>query len=815
MVSDNAENAFAKSLVAFLAQPAAVLCSSGIVLACNRDFLSAFTGVAGDASGLALVDLLRPAERPAIHTHFGKDQGQDSSLVTRVDLPSGQFKLSLSAVLCRDGRALHLCQLTPDLVMGSTRLRFLLEHLDQGVWNYNVLTETFSVTGAWLRMRNLPDDFDINDHQMRSAYWNDTIHPDDREKLRRLFEGQVSGESEAFNVSYRFRREEKDDWIWIHSRASVMSRDHTGRPVQIVGLDTDITSIKENEAAHKEMANKLQLANDVAGVGVWEYDVATKAVYWDDRVLEIYGLSDGKNQRPRDLWETYLHPEDREEAVAEANAVDEGHDFKRDYRIVRPSGEVRYVRSIARMIDNAPGTSAKLVGVNLDITEDYLRTEELERARKLLEHDAHHDALTGLANRRLLDDATFTLMRDLGPEDRFAVLHIDLDHFKQVNDGLGHAAGDKVLVHVADMLKTHIGADGLVCRSGGDEFVVLMHRPGTTKALRALCQTLVDEMKGPVEIDGQRCKVGLSIGCAVGRGDTDDASEVFLNADVALYAAKSDGRSCYRVFTPSLRTVSRVEASAHHDLCSALRDGQLICHYQPQFDGTTLQMIGAEALVRWDCPNRGLLLPEAFMPIARKTGLVPRVDEYVLDHVLQAQTGWAEAGLEVPLVALNICLERLIEPSFLRQIRESIKSHHAVAFELLETSLLDHCDGPVMHVLDQLREAGIRIDLDDFGSGHSSVVALQAVRPDRVKVDQMLVRPLSTTPAQIHILKALSDVARHEGCGVVIEGIEDTVQLEAMKGLDVQALQGFLLGHPLPAEAFSNNLSMRPMVVGR
>lgn len=801
MGSTPPKSSFASALVAVIAQPAAILDCNGTIVSCNADFLSCLSLPDESSFGTPICALLRAPDQGAVQDFFKTPQSDRREFLAKVTMASGQFKLTLDALSDHEQGVLYLCQLTTDLAIDSSRLRFLLEHLDQGVWNYNILAGTFNVTDAWRRMRGVPLDGDVNTPHGDNDYWLADIHEDDREMVQTMFDGQISGAEKHINMQYR-RWHHDGYWIWILVRASVMLSDQNGRPVQIVGLDTDITSIKQNEAQLTQLTSKLQLAIEAAGIGIWEFDLDSGQGHWDEKMFELYGIKGDMRQYISDIWESHLHPDDAEETKRYAQrCLADYTDFNRDYRILRDDGEVRHMRSLARLV-RTPGKGGKMLGVNIDVSDDYRRAEELEKARGLLEYDSRHDALTGLANRRLLDETMQSLLADIGARDRFAVLHIDLDHFKQINDRLGHAAGDEVLVLVANILRELTGDQGLVCRIGGDEFVVLLHSVAAEQELYGYCQSIIARMAEPALIQGQTTQLGLSIGCALGRGDVEDASEVFINADVALYAAKSDGRSCFRVFAPGLHTVASFDTHAHHDLVSAMATGQITCHYQPQFDAHSHGVVSAEALVRWACPQRGLLLPQDFMPLAQETGLVPRIDEYVLNLVLDAQTRWHDAGRPVPTIALNISLDRLREPDLIEQVESAILPHHEITFELLETAFLDERDDKLSFILSSLRGLGIAIDLDDFGSGHSSIVALQTVQPDRVKFDQMLIAPLERNPSQILILQALAEVAAIEGCGVVVEGIETEGQLQAIKQLKCEALQGFALARPMAEDDF-------------
>ncbi|MDC0115914.1 EAL domain-containing protein [Octadecabacter sp.] len=789
----------ARSFVSAISHPATVLDAQGRVLLPNSDFLNGLATTQDDVIGRSIEAVFLREDSNRISKALTHLKNGNPVARIAVSLPSGLFELKMD-ILDISQSPLYLCQLTPNEAIDGNRLRFLMDHLDQGVWTYNVLTDCFSANDAWRRMRHLEADANVSGEPGQIHGWLDDVHPDDRGALRAITDAQRAGTQNELDVQYRNRRAD-GSWLWVLARARVMAFGANGRPVQIVGIDTDITEIKENEAAMARLAEKMRLAIDVAGIGVYEFDTATGRVNWDDRLLEMYGIKDGQHDRPGHLWETYLHPDDRDRTMAKAEkAIDHRIDFIDDYRVLRPDGEERHLRSIARCVD-VDGTTRKLVGVNIDITDDVRRAEELEIAHERLEHDSRHDALTGLANRRLLDETVEDLLENMQGDTAFAALHLDLDHFKHINDTKGHAAGDAVLVQVAQILTTLVGDTGLVCRVGGDEFVVLLPSVTSPHDVERLCRAVISQVARPMTILGEICEVGVSIGCALGHATT-DMSQIFVNADTALYAAKADGRSRFLMFKDGMRPVTRHDASALQALLTALTEGQITSYLQPQFDAKTQRMVGAEALARWHCPACGLLMPDQFLPIAEKAGLIARIDEFVFDHIMALQTSWARDGLDIPPISLNVSLERLREDGFIDDVRGALAPHHKISFELLETAFLDDTDTDVTVVLDQLRALGLRIDLDDFGSGRSSIVALQAVKPDRVKIDRRLVAPLLHNQSQILTLKSLVHLARLEGCEVVMEGVETPEQIAAVSALDCAVLQGFGLSRPMPVNDF-------------
>ncbi|MEJ6388304.1 putative bifunctional diguanylate cyclase/phosphodiesterase [Gymnodinialimonas ulvae] len=558
-----------------------------------------------------------------------------------------------------------------------------------------------------------------------------------------------------------------------------------------------------------EVVSKLQLAVAASRMGVWEYDERTNSVHWDDRMLEIYGITDGLNNRPDDFWERHIHPDDVTDMVAYADKCRrENRDFQHDYRIIREDGAVRHIRSLARTL-TVPGGKSRLVGVNIDVTDDYLRSEELRKAQAQLKHDARHDALTRLGNRRALDEAMIDAFALMTERDQFCLILLDLDHFKEVNDSLGHLAGDFILSNVGEILRSTL--DALACpaprgtafRAGGDEFAIFFPTAPAQDDLDALCEALVFRIGSPMEFEGEECFVGASIGYAIGTGPPDNPSAVFAEADTALYEVKRNGRSGYRAYSDSLASKPADATNVRRDLLNALTNDEFVCWYQPQFDAQSLGVVGAEALVRWMCPQRGLLSPAAFLGDASDLKLLDEIDNRVLHMVASQQNRWRADGIDYPTIAVNTSAERLARPEFIDTIRLVLGPQHKVAVELLETSFIDKVDATTTANLDALRELGIRIDLDDFGSGHSSVIALQALKPHIAKIDRSLVLPLEENPRQIMTLRALCRIARLEGARTVIEGLENGMLLAATRYLDCDVLQGYALQRPMPASDFS------------
>ncbi|MCF2869838.1 diguanylate cyclase [Octadecabacter sp. G9-8] len=535
------------AVITHLSLPALLLGPQGEIWLTNPLFDRQTSQDSKPASGRPFTDLLTQPHKAPFTRFLTRCQRGDAVPDDRLHCSIDDNGTTMDLCVCGlwvDGAFSGLlCQADATPQHDDLKLKYLMDHLDQGVWDYNTRSNTFIVSQAWRRMRGLSPDDDVNNF---GADWLDQIHPDDREALKNVFGRQTRGTSDTVNIQYR-RRHADGHWFWVLCSSKVMARDDTGLPTRIVGTDSDITALRQSEADITQLVETLRLAIDASEIGIWEFDPNTGTVFWDDTMLQMYGLTDGKNKRSGELWETYLHPDDLADTLAYSDHCQKnGLDFRRDYRVIHADGGVRHVRSRASQVD-VPGKLPKLIGVNIDVTEDYGRAKELEDAKAQLLHDSRHDALTGLANRRMLDETAATFFENLRPDQTYAALHLDLDHFKKVNDTLGHAAGDAVLASVAATLGRIIADTGLVARIGGDEFAVFFETAPTQQSLETTCTAIIEDVQKPIAFANTTCAIGVSIGCAVQTGPTRTQGKVFSNADAALYAAKSAGRNCFRV----------------------------------------------------------------------------------------------------------------------------------------------------------------------------------------------------------------------------------------------------------------------------
>lgn len=681
-----------------------------------------------------------------------------------------------------------------DLAESEWRWKMAVHSANQGVWDHDFEKDRHYVSRTWRDLRGLS----VSDSFPGSTEdWLKTIHPADTDHIQEELRKLDAGETDIINYKFR-QRHTAGHWVWFFSKGRVVRRTATGEVARIIGTDTDISEIKKVEMESQRMALRLEAALQASGMARWEYDVGARYVFWDDQMLRLAGIEDGQNIRSANDLKNIVHPDDRERIIEVTRAaLAEERDFNSEHRILRPDGSVIYVRSRGTCVKD-DGNNARFYGVVMDVTRDHERTRALEDARARLEHESRHDALTGLSNRRFLD-ATFLELaqRTQSRKNRVAVMHIDVDHFKQINDTLGHDAGDALLKHVADVLVRNLPEGTVVSRVGGDEFVALLARAPALPVLTSLAELIIDEMSKPFFYNSQLCNVGTSIGVAISPADNPLDNSLFIDADLALYEAKKSGRGRVRFFNDAMKQEARRRKNSFDALLEGFDQGEITCHYQPQFDAETLELAGVEALVRWESAKYGLMMPDEFLGTAADMGLMADFDELVLKKALEDLEIWETAGFEVPRISVNVSSHRLNDPTLAQRLSRVNLPRGRLSFELLESAFLDCRNDVIDRNLALLDEMGIEIEIDDFGSGHASIVSLLQIAPKRLKIDRMLVGPVVEAKRQRDLVARILEIGKMLEVTVIAEGVETIEHVHVMRELGCDILQGFGLARPM------------------
>ncbi|PTV94530.1 diguanylate cyclase (GGDEF)-like protein [Rhodobacter aestuarii] len=438
------------------------------------------------------------------------------------------------------------------------------------------------------------------------------------------------------------------------------------------------------------------------------------------------------------------------------------------------------------------------MGLNeIDWLFEWQKSEaELAQARAETEHNALHDALTDLPNRRYLqrrlDEA------EQNAETRpSALVHIDLDRFKQVNDTMGHSAGDELLIEVARRLKRVLRSGDFPARVGGDEFLILA-APGTHPwELDAMGDRIIAALSRPVTLSCGEVEIGASVGIALNTG-TVGADELFYQADLALYESKRNGRGRVTQFSEVLQRRQEEKQRLGEDIREGIRSGRFEVWYQPQFKASDFALCGVEALLRWNHPDHGILSPAQFLDMAEDLDLVATLDSIGMQAALQDLARLETEGLTIPKLSLNVSARRLQDPSFLEAARNIGAHRELVSFELLESIYLDELTPEMEANLTGLREMGIPIEVDDFGTGRTSIVSLVTLRPDRLKIDRQLIEPVVRSDSARKLVASIVEIGQSLGIDITAEGVETRDHAEVLRGLGCTVLQGFHFARPMP-----------------
>ena len=559
-------------------------------------------------------------------------------------------------------------------------------------------------------------------------------------------------------------------------------------------LERERGALRESEERFRQMAESIgdvfYLADPQRQLALYVSPAFERI--WHMPIAEVY-----EDWR---AWLRYVHDDDREAVRAHLDNLSQG-ELEFEFRVCPPGRDMRHVAMRVYVVRDGQGRDVRRTGVIQDITE-----RKAQEAR--IEHLAYHDGLTGLPNRTMLMDRLGqALSQAQRLSQQVAVLFIDLDRFKPINDSLGHSVGDQLLREIARRLRGALRENDTVARVGGDEFqVVVCNVAGATGAAR-IAEKLMRALGEPFTLEGQELHVTASLGVSLFPRDGASGELLLKFADIALYEAKGEGRNAYRFFSPEMNAQAHGRLRLENDLRRAVERGELVLHYQPQLDLAIGEVCAVEALVRWNHPERGLVLPNQFIPMAEETGLVLGIGEWVLDEACRQVAQWQRDGLvsgTSPLrVAVNISARQLQRPGLDGAVRRAL-AHSGLPAQCLE---LEITESSVMldpqhaqSVLQSLRELGVQLSIDDFGTGYSSLAYLKRLPLDRLKIDRSFISGVPTDSDDAAIVETIIVMTHKLGLRVIAEGVETLEQRLQLVRQGCDEMQGFLLAHPVPGD---------------
>jgi diguanylate cyclase (GGDEF)-like protein/PAS domain S-box-containing protein len=623
------------------------------------------------------------------------------------------------------------------------------------------------------------------------AAFLDAVHPDDRARVEQAVDDALTTAT-PYDIEHRIVRPDGSERV-LRERGEVMF-DAEGHPVRMVGTGQDITDQRLVELRLRQAAKVFE--NTSEGVMITGPDQRIVAVNQAFTRITGYGEEEVKGCGPkilqsgrhdadyyRQMWSA-IHATGRWQGEI-WNRRKDGADYPEWLNI-------SVVRDDADAIIN-------YIGVFSDITS-------IKEAQDKLTYTAHHDALTGLPNRLLfrdrLEQALATARRT---GEGVALLFVDLDRFKLINDTLGHEAGDLLLQAVAQRLVACMREEDTVARMGGDEFVVIQRGIGQPDDAALLATRMLTEINRPVSLAGHEIVASLSIGIGLYPQDGSDASTLLKNADAAMYRAKERGRNCYQYYANEMTAAGLERLELETDLRQALQRGELRVHYQPQVDLASRRIVGAEALVRWQHATRGMILPAVFIPMAEDNGMIGQIGEWVLNTACSDARAWQLEGLPPLRVAVNVSGRQIGNDHVVDKVATALKNSGLAAqfleIEITESVVMQDA-ARAISVLSALQDMGVTLAIDDFGTGYSSLSCLKRFPINRLKIDKSFVDSLEGAPDAAAIAVAIIAMAHSLGHTVIAEGVETEAQVEFLRGHGCDEMQGYLFSCPVPAEQF-------------
>lgn len=620
--------------------------------------------------------------------------------------------------------------------------------------------------------------------------------------------GVLSGRTTEFTLEYAFHSEDKQQWFWGHATPFLES-DGSGRQVQrVVVTHESITESKKAEESLRQSNAVLQATQEASVEGILLVDDRGVGVSFNKRFVELWNMDSDKVEEMRANQELLAFVldslKDPDEFIQRINFLyDHPHASTRD-EIYLKDGRV-FDRYSAPAL-SPQGHSYGRVWSFSDIT---VRKTNEER----LAHQAFHDVLTELPNRALfLDRLERAISRAKRHHQYPAVLFLDLDRFKLINDSLGHEAGDQLLVAVASRLRDCLRPEDTAARLGGDEFTILLeYITGVEDAIR-IAERIAEELRSPFVIGKHEVFTTTSIGIALNGDETEHAEDLMRNADAAMYLAKSRGKAHYEVFDPNMTVRTLEHLELENDLRRALKRGEFYLVYQPIVDLASGRVVGAEALVRWQHPRRGVVLPNEFIPLAEETSLILQLGQWVLRQACMQACAWAEMypasasySISINLSARQFGQSHLIE-EVADVLQETGIDPHRVVFEITESVIMEDAESTVGTLL-ALKKLGVQLAIDDFGTGYSSLSYLKRFPVNTLKVDRSFVAGLGSDSEDTAIVRAVITLAKTLGIAVVAEGIETPAHSQHLRDLQCELGQGYFFSRPLTATQFFSIVS--------
>lgn len=689
-------------------------------------------------------------------------------------------------------RSLELDAANQALSKSEARLGLALKASELGLWDWNLQTDEVHHT-------QLKELFGLEPGDVTAmlSHLKPRLHPQDLPLLKRALVEHLKGRTEDYLIEYRVRHGD-GHWVWIEDRGRAVERAQNGRVIRMVGTRRDISTNKELEEQRRLAATVFEAASE--GIVIFDPNYALIAVNQAFSRVTGYQIEDLLGRNVVDLP---CSRDARRHYSVIHQALEQHGNWQGELVEARKNGELYPQWLQLSVVRDVRGNVSHIVGFFADLSA---RRESEERMRYL----THYDELTGLANRSLFRERLNEAHQRMRQGGRsLALLHINLDRFKLLNDSLGHEVADQLLQKMARRLVNALPEADSIARLSGDEFAVLFDTYGSLSSLARVATRLATKLRLPLTVEGHELVVSASMGISMLPDNAREISALVSQSNMAMQHAKHLGGNNFQFYTESLQASTLERLQLENQLRKAIEERQLKVFYQPKLCLATGRLNAAEALVRWDHPTMGRVPPSDFIGLAEETGLIGAIGEFVLRQACWQACEWQRQGLEPIRVSVNLSVHQLRQGKLVSLVRQVLEetglAPHYLELELTESQLLDSVEH-IIATFQQLRDLGVKLAIDDFGTGYSSLSYLKRIPVDYVKIDQAFIRGLAEGSGDAAITRAIIAMAHGLSLKVVAEGVESVEQLEFLKVEQCDEVQGYLISRPVEADGLAELL---------
>jgi diguanylate cyclase (GGDEF)-like protein/PAS domain S-box-containing protein len=691
----------------------------------------------------------------------------------------------------------------------QARVHNLAEGLPHLAWTCTPKGECDYLNQRWCDYTGIAQEKQIG------SDWINAVHPDDRDYLCRTWQKAVSSKEEMF-VKFRIRRYD-GVYRWFDTRA-VPQKNAQGDVVRWLGTNTDVTEMESTRQALAHSEQLFHAAFDYAPLGMVLINMEGMIIQTNPALRHLLGYNndlstpttDAIPAAPKSLQKfgDLFAAEDITNALIELEKLYSGNQLFAQYETRCQTSDGSHIPTMinAAYIKEFSGEPCYLLQI-YDLSE---RKRYEQQLLKL----AHFDSLTGLGNREKMNrEIEFLIRKSHRNAAPFAVIFGDLDHFKQINDGLGHEAGDILLKTIARRLQKSLRHEDIICRLGGDEFVILLPDIPRFEAVVCVAEKLLQKIHKPIRLGKNRVHVSMSFGIALYPTDGDDAKTLLRNADSALYDAKARGRGCYQLYRKELTEYVHGRLLLDADLRKAIINHEFELHYQPVIDLDTNQVASAEALIRWNHPQRGRVAPDEFIPYAQESALILPIGNWVINEACRQLAQWKAQGFNINM-SINISARQFMQLDLVQQFEQTLEKYalrgEQITLEITEQMFLENTEHNLKQIC-ELKNRGIKISLDDFGIGYSSLSYILRFAPQYLKIDRSFVSLIGTGKKHDEMVNAIIGLNKIIPMHIVGEGVEEEHQRYFLYSRGCDFGQGYFFSRPLPAAQFLQFLQTRAM----